>query len=96
MERPFEWRRAEAGAMNDDDPPADAGSGPDFEQDSGPARRRLAQLRQEHEDLDASVRALEAVGHPDQIRIARLKKRKLGLRDEMARLNDELTPDIMA
>lgn len=76
--------------MNDDDPPASAG------QDPTASRRRLAQLRQEHEDLDASVQALEAVGHPDQIRIARLKKRKLGLRDEMARLDDALTPDIIA
>ena len=84
--------------MNDDDPPASAGPdpGPDPGQDSATARRRLAQLRQDHEDLDACVQALEAVGHADQIRIARLKKRKLGLRDEMARLEDALTPDIIA
>ena len=88
--------------MNDDDPPASTGpyAGPDSGPDSGAdietARRRLAKLRQEHEDLDASVQAREAVGHPDQIRIARLKKRKLGLRDEMARLEDALIPDITA
>ena len=76
--------------MNDDDPP------PGSVTDEAGARRRLAQLRQQHEDLDASVRALEATGHPDQIRIARLKKQKLGLRDEMARLEDALTPDIIA
>ncbi len=76
--------------MNDDEPPASEAP------DSETARRRLAKLRQEHEDLDASVQALEAVGHPDQIRIARLKKRKLGLRDEMARLEDALLPDIIA
>ena len=76
--------------MNDDDPPPAAGA------DETGARRRLAQLRQEHEDLDASIQALETVGHPDQIRIARLKKRKLGLRDEMVRLEDALTPDIIA
>ncbi len=77
--------------MNDDDPPATpAGLDPSM------ARRRLAQLRQEHEDLDASVQALEAVGHADQIRVARLKKRKLGLRDEMASLEDALLPDIIA
>ena len=75
--------------MNDDDPPA-------FAADMEASRRRLAQLRQQHEDLDASVQALEAVGHADQIRIARLKKRKLGLRDEMARLEDALLPDIIA
>lgn len=77
--------------MNDDQPP-DGGS----PADAAAGRRRLAQLRLEHEDLDASVRALEAVGHPDQVRIARLKKKKLLLRDEMARLDDQLTPDIIA
>ncbi len=75
--------------MNDDEPPT-AAAGLET------ARRRLSQLRQEHEDLDASVQALEAVGHPDQIRIARLKKRKLGLRDEMVRLEDVMLPDIIA
>lgn len=81
--------------MNDDDSPAfSAMNG--LAADEPAARRRLAQLRQEHEDLDASIQALEATGHLDQIRIARLKKRKLGLRDEMVRLEDVLTPDIIA
>ncbi len=77
--------------MNDDEPPE--GGAP---ADVSAARRRLAQLRQEHEDLDASVQALEAVGHADQIRVARLKKKKLVLRDEMVRLDDQLVPDIIA
>ena len=77
--------------MNDDEPPP-GGPPPD----ESAARRRLAQLRQEHEDLDASVSALEAVGHADQIRIARLKKKKLGLRDAISRLEDVLLPDIIA
>ena len=59
-------------------------------------RRRLATLRVEHEDLDASVAALAAVQHPDQVRVARLKKKKLTLRDEIARIEDALTPDIIA
>ena len=81
--------------MNDDDPPPGAfPSAPALDEPA--ARRRVAQLRVEHEDLDASVQALEAAGHPDQIRIARLKKKKLVLRDEMARLEDVLTPDIIA
>ncbi len=81
--------------MNDDDPPPGAFPG-GARLDEATARRRLAQLRVEHEDLDASVQALELTGHTDQIRIARLKKRKLILRDEMARLEDALTPDIIA
>ena len=76
--------------MNDDDPT------PAAPLDEAEARRRLSQLRQEHEDLDASVQALEAVGHADQIRIARLKKRKLMLRDEIAWLESRLIPDSIA
>jgi hypothetical protein len=73
--------------MNDDEP----GPGAD-----GAARSRLASLRVEHEDLDACVHALEAGPKPDQIRIARLKKKKLALRDEIVSLEDQLTPDIIA
>ncbi len=57
---------------------------------------RIAELRQEHQDLDAAVAALQLAPQPDQIRIARLKKRKLALRDQIAALEDQLTPDIIA
>jgi hypothetical protein len=56
----------------------------------------LAGLRQEHEDLDAAVSALEAAALPDQVRIARMKKRKLVLRDQIAKLENRLTPDLIA
>ncbi len=59
-------------------------------------RARIADLKQEHQDLDAAVIALEAGVRPDQIQIARLKKRKLALRDQIAQLGDQLTPDIIA
>jgi hypothetical protein len=59
-------------------------------------RVRIAKLRQEHQDLDDAIHALEQGGRPDQIQIARLKKKKLGLRDEMKQLEDQLTPDIIA
>jgi len=59
-------------------------------------RVRVAELKQEHQDLDAAVSALEAGMRPDQIQIARLKKRKLALRDQIAQLEDQLTPDIIA
>ena len=59
-------------------------------------RLALADLRLAHQDLDAAVRALESGPQPDQLRIARLKKRKLGLRDQIAKLDDRLTPDIIA
>lgn len=59
-------------------------------------RRRLAQLRVEHRDLDAAISALTRSDGPDQLQIARLKKRKLGLKDQIAHIEDYLTPDIIA
>ncbi|MEI9927993.1 MAG: DUF465 domain-containing protein [Sphingomonas sp.] len=58
--------------------------------------RRLELLRTEHRDLDAAIAALLATGSADQLRAARLKKRKLKLRDEIALLEDQLIPDIIA
>ena len=59
-------------------------------------RAEIAVLRQEHQDLDDSVRALEGGPMPDQLQIARLKKKKLTLRDRITKLEDRLTPDIIA
>ncbi len=57
---------------------------------------RLHALRQEHRDLDAAIEALRSVPGHDQIQLARLKKRKLRLRDEMQVVQDWLIPDIIA
>ena len=57
---------------------------------------RLDALRTEHRDLDAAIAALAGAGNPDQLQIARLKKRKLRLRDEIATCEDQLIPDIIA
>ena len=57
---------------------------------------RIAELRQAHQDLDDAVQALSAKAVPDQLQIARLKKQKLALRDQITRLEDRLTPDIIA
>ena len=59
-------------------------------------RKRLAALRVEHRDLDAAIDALTAAGSPDQLQIARLKRRKLALKDQIAIMEDYLTPDIIA
>ena len=59
-------------------------------------KTRLHMLKIEHTDLDAAVGALEALAGPDQIQIARLKKKKLALRDEISRIEDILFPDIIA
>ncbi len=57
---------------------------------------RLALLRQEHRDLDAAIEALRASVNADQLRLARLKKRKLRLKDEITLLEDLAIPDIIA
>ena len=59
-------------------------------------RKRLESLRIEHRDLDAAIDALTAAGSNDQLQIARLKKRKLRLKDQIALLKDALLPDIIA
>ena len=57
---------------------------------------KLAELVQEHRDLDAAIAALIATGANDQIQLTRLKKRKLQLKDQIARIEDDLLPDIIA
>lgn len=59
-------------------------------------RERLASLRSEHRNLDNAIAELEAAGMPDQLKITRLKKKKLALKDEIASLEDRLFPDIIA
>jgi hypothetical protein len=56
----------------------------------------LARLKQEHRDLDAAIMSLETSVHTDQLQLKRLKKKKLHLKDEIARTEDELFPDIIA
>ena len=57
---------------------------------------RLEPLRVDHRDMDHAIAALSAAPVPDQLQLARLKKRKLRLRDEIAWLEDKLIPDIIA
>ena len=56
----------------------------------------LEHLRQEHRDLDAAIEVLVHMGSVDRLQVQRLKKRKLGLRDRMSFLEDQITPDIIA
>lgn len=57
---------------------------------------RLTELRQDHADLDAAVQAISLSPLPDMLLIARLKRKKLALKDEIARIEDQLNPDIIA
>lgn len=57
---------------------------------------RLELLKIEHRDLDEAIAALVAANNTDQLRTARLKKRKLQLRDRIILLENQLIPDIIA
>ncbi len=59
-------------------------------------RSELAQLRQEHRDLDVAIEAVQSQPRPDTLQVQRLKKKKLILKDRIAALEDSLTPDIIA
>jgi hypothetical protein len=59
-------------------------------------RARLKILQQEHADLDASIEALGHMPIPDQLMIARLKRKKLTVRDEITKVEDRILPDIIA
>jgi hypothetical protein len=57
---------------------------------------KLERLRVEHRDLNAAIDAMAKDPACDQLAMRRLKKRKLWLKDEIAGLEDRLTPDIIA
>lgn len=59
-------------------------------------QNRLTALRVEHRDLDSAIDALVRNGASDQLQLARLKKRKLGLKDEISLIETRLIPDIIA
>ena len=61
-----------------------------------PRKQRLAELREEHRKLDTEIAELTAQAAYDQLEVKRLKKRKLRLKDEIARLESALVPDIIA
>jgi hypothetical protein len=57
---------------------------------------RLENLLTEHRDLDSAIAALIGSGSSDQVQVARLKKRKLRIKDEIAMVQDRMIPDIIA
>lgn len=59
-------------------------------------RLELEVFRREHRDLDQAISALEESRLADPLRLRRLKKQKLALKDRIARIEDRLTPDIIA
>jgi len=66
------------------------------DEDERELHAELMRLQQEHRDLDAAIDALHQSPAPDLLRLQRLKKRKLQLRDRIAFIEDQITPDIIA
>jgi hypothetical protein len=65
------------------------------DQEQADIRLVLAKLRQEHEDYDAAINAMIQVGC-DALRVQRMKKKKLSLKDKITQLEDQIVPDIIA
>jgi hypothetical protein len=66
------------------------------ELDEAAIRAQLEILRLQHQELEAAIEDLSTSPAPDQLQYARLKKRKLILRDQIVILENRLTPDIIA
>ncbi|MFC3074399.1 YdcH family protein [Shinella pollutisoli] len=65
------------------------------DQDQAELRLAVARLRQEHEDYDAAINAMIQTGC-EALRIQRMKKKKLALKDMISKLEDQIIPDIIA
>ena len=59
-------------------------------------REVLALLKAEHRRLDQEIELLRATGNCDQLELARMKKKKLALKDEIQLISDRIVPDIIA
>jgi hypothetical protein len=57
---------------------------------------RILALETEHRDMDKAIEHLTQTGYPDELGLKRLKKRKLTIKDEIARLKMTLMPDMPA
>ena len=65
------------------------------DQEQAALRLQVARLRQEHADFDAAIEAMIAQGS-DTLRIQRMKKKKLAIKDRLQDLEDQIIPDIIA
>jgi hypothetical protein len=93
-------RLSRGGARGDPGSAMDSEDGTGFDINDTPERRalkaRLMEYREEHRALDSAIFALQEQSGGDALQLARLKKRKLVLRDQIKWIEDRLTPDIIA
>ncbi|MBM4195542.1 MAG: DUF465 domain-containing protein [Gammaproteobacteria bacterium] len=67
-----------------------------IDRDTFSSRLQLKELRVQHRDLDVAIAELAKNPHADQLRVNRLKKQKLRLKDMIAKLESQLIPDMNA
>lgn len=65
------------------------------DQEQAELRMKAAKLRMEHEDFDAAIDAMIAQGC-EALRIQRMKKKKLAIKDQLSKIEDQIIPDIIA
>jgi hypothetical protein len=65
------------------------------DQDQAELRMSAARLRQEHEDYDTAINAMIVTGC-EALRIQRMKKKKLAIKDRLTKVEDQIIPDIIA
>ncbi len=65
------------------------------DQEQAELRLQAAKLRQEHEDYDTAINAMITVGC-EALRIQRMKKKKLVIKDRLVQIEDQIIPDIIA
>jgi hypothetical protein len=71
-------------------------TGPADTDEAAAIRRRISELQLDHNDLEVAIQAIGQSPLPDMMVMGRLKRKKLALKDEIQRLKDQLTPDIIA
>lgn len=71
-------------------------TGPDVSEEERALYAKLGQLRLEHRDLDSAIEALGNGIVQDQLQLARLKRKKLALKDQILQIENQLIPDIIA
>lgn len=65
------------------------------DQEQAELRLKAARLRQEHEDYDVAINAMISTGC-DALRVQRMKKKKLAIKDQLTKVEDQIIPDIIA
>jgi len=82
--------------MHDDDDPEDGSTTDPDEPSKEELETLLAELKNEHRRIDREILALTETGVADMLKVQRMKKIKLSIKDQIVFVENQLTPDIIA